>query len=176
MCHPPLVNLLLSAAALSVSLSLSGCVRWEQDSTSSPQPPSGYMSGEILNSYPSTADMFAGEGGAVPLDIGRSEPDEGAPAPLDAAPPADMMTAPPITAPDCIEGDLRQRQPCGYERCTRGAWETPASPRESCNGHDDDCDGTTDEGFNVGANCFTRVDNCSTPGEFVCNLMTQSVM
>ena len=87
-----------------------------------------------------------------------------------------MMAPPPITDPDCMEGDLRQKQPCGYERCTRGAWETPASPRESCNAHDDDCDGTTDEGFNVGANCFTRVDNCSTPGEFVCNLMTQSVM
>jgi hypothetical protein len=98
------------------------------------------------------------------------------PPPPDAAPPVDMMAPPPITDPDCTEGDLRQKQPCGYERCTRGAWEVPSSPRESCNEHDDDCDGTADEGFNVGANCFTRVDGCSTPGEFVCNTMTQSVM
>lgn len=94
---------------------------------------------------------------------------------MDMAPPEPDML-PPITEPPCAEGEIRLTQPCGYERCRLGEWIEPESLRESCNNHDDDCDTTVDETFNVGAECFTRVDGCSANGSFTCDPATLSVM
>ncbi|MBW2704058.1 MAG: putative metal-binding motif-containing protein [Deltaproteobacteria bacterium] len=69
----------------------------------------------------------------------------------------------------CTDGD---EQPCsvdegicvaGIELCESGAWtgclngQLPAD-QELCNGHDDDCDGETDEDFPLG-------EACTAPGE-----------
>ena len=40
---------------------------------------------------------------------------------------------------------------------------------ESCNGWDDDCDGSTDEGFDLGRACDEGVGACSARGVLVCN-------
>ncbi len=43
------------------------------------------------------------------------------------------------------------------------------APRdESCNGEDDDCDGETDEGFDLGGACEEGVGTCRSAGVFVC--------
>lgn len=94
--------------------------------------------------------------------------------PMDMAPPAQDAT-PPIEGPACMEGAIRLKEPCGYERCRLGEWIEPSSYRESCNGHDDDCDEIVDESFNLGTECFTRVDGCSVSGAFACDPMTLSV-
>ena len=91
----------------------------------------------------------------------------------DMGPEPDML--PPVEGGDCTEGELRLIEPCGYERCRLGQWTTPSSLRESCNEHDDDCDGTVDETFNVGSTCFTRSEGCNVEGVFACNPETLSV-
>jgi hypothetical protein len=54
-----------------------------------------------------------------------------------------------------------------------GALTCDASPGaagvESCNGIDDDCDGSTDEDFDLGAACFAGVGLCQRPGVQVCD-------
>ena len=95
--------------------------------------------------------------------------------PMDDMEPAPQDALPPIEEPACMEGAIRLKEPCGYERCRLGEWIEPSSYRESCNGHDDDCDNTIDETFNVGAECFTRVNGCSVSGAFACDPMTLSV-
>lgn len=42
---------------------------------------------------------------------------------------------------------------------------------EVCNGKDDNCDGTKDEGFGVGVACTTGVGACQAPGLVACNMM-----
>ena len=42
---------------------------------------------------------------------------------------------------------------------------------ETCNGIDDNCDGTKDEGFSVGGACTTGLGACQASGMFSCNLM-----
>ncbi|MFN3202856.1 MAG: MopE-related protein, partial [Bradymonadia bacterium] len=45
----------------------------------------------------------------------------------------------------------------------------PGQPvAESCNGLDDNCDGQTDEGFNLGADCSEGVGQCAAAGRIVC--------
>ena len=44
----------------------------------------------------------------------------------------------------CTEGERRLASPCGFESCESGRW-SPSEQFEYCNGHDDDCDGVTDE-------------------------------
>ncbi|MCA9540119.1 MAG: hypothetical protein KC620_14575, partial [Myxococcales bacterium] len=39
---------------------------------------------------------------------------------------------------------------------------------ETCDGADDDCDGTVDEGFRLGQPCSGGVGACTRPGQFVC--------
>jgi hypothetical protein len=41
--------------------------------------------------------------------------------------------------------------------------------RESCNRIDDDCDGTTDEGFPIGDDCTSGFGVCQQEGHFICN-------
>jgi MYXO-CTERM domain-containing protein len=42
---------------------------------------------------------------------------------------------------------------------------------EICNGIDDNCDGTTDEGFSVGGACTSGLGACQAMGTFTCDLM-----
>lgn len=42
---------------------------------------------------------------------------------------------------------------------------------EVCNGIDDNCDGTKDEGFSVGGACMLGLGACQASGSFTCNLM-----
>ncbi|MBK6512650.1 MAG: hypothetical protein IPG04_00680 [Polyangiaceae bacterium] len=44
----------------------------------------------------------------------------------------------------------------------------PGSQAETCDGEDDDCDGTTDDGFNLGAACTSGVGECETSGALIC--------
>ena len=41
---------------------------------------------------------------------------------------------------------------------------------ELCNGVDDNCDGTTDEGFSVGGACTSGLGSCQAAGKFACSL------
>jgi len=56
--------------------------------------------------------------------------------------------------------------------CTNGqpGQCTPGSPSpETCNGVDDDCDGTTDNGFDIGASCTVGIGACQSAGVKVCS-------
>ena len=47
---------------------------------------------------------------------------------------------------------------------------TPGRPgRETCNGTDDDCDGSVDEGFDLGSACREGVGVCADEGHIVCD-------
>jgi hypothetical protein len=61
----------------------------------------------------------------------------------------------------------------GEWRCNEGIVECDAAPAmptpEQCNAVDDDCDGATDEGFQVGAPCQAEgLGQCATSGTIVC--------
>nr|AYM52589.1 cell surface protein [Aetherobacter sp.] len=45
----------------------------------------------------------------------------------------------------------------------------PGSIAEVCNGLDDNCDGSVDEGYNVGGTCSVGVGGCATKGAIVCD-------
>jgi hypothetical protein len=45
----------------------------------------------------------------------------------------------------------------------------PGSQAEVCDGKDNDCDGASDNGFNVGASCTAGNGACQTSGAFVCD-------
>ncbi len=61
----------------------------------------------------------------------------------------------------------------GQQQCLNGDYQAclgqtlPAT--EACNQMDDDCDGDTDEGFNVGNACTAGVGECSRTGTIQCN-------
>jgi hypothetical protein len=80
--------------------------------------------------------------------------------------------APCYSGPDGTEGVGRCR--AGVRRCDDGelavACEGAVGPTdEACNGLDDDCDGTTDEGFEVvGEACVEGVGACAVAGLFRC--------
>jgi hypothetical protein len=69
---------------------------------------------------------------------------------------------------DCTDGETRDcTNACGtgVQRCTRGAWtacSAPSGRAETCNGVDDDCDGTTDEGLarECMSVCGTGIEMC----------------
>jgi len=67
-------------------------------------------------------------------------------------------------------GECRQ----GVHRCVAGAWAAQCEGErlpsgERCDGTDDDCDGETDEGFEVGAVCTTGTGACAQDGVVVCS-------
>jgi hypothetical protein len=83
---------------------------------------------------------------------------------------------------DCdgsVDEDVAPLAGCGVGRCAvepppacvggvPQACEPGAPASEVCNGQDDDCDGTTDEGFDLGASCTVGLGACARDGERVC--------
>ena len=62
----------------------------------------------------------------------------------------------------------------GQTNCANGAIECvadvmPGSQMEICDGQDDDCDGTIDDGFNLGNGCTNGQGTCQTSGTIVCD-------
>ena len=62
----------------------------------------------------------------------------------------------------------------GTTACTAGAVKcnatiTPGSQMETCDSKDNNCDGTVDEGFNLGQVCTSGVGACATTGVLVCD-------
>ncbi|MCB9543944.1 MAG: VCBS repeat-containing protein [Myxococcales bacterium] len=88
----------------------------------------------------------------------------------DATPDA----ANPDAAPPCEDGVV---EPCelaagcaGQRTCARGAFGGCIPPAETCNGADDDCDGTPDEGFpGLGDPCSAGVGACAADGLLTCD-------
>ncbi len=66
-----------------------------------------------------------------------------------------------------VDGTI-QCTPMGGAACTAMAGSPKA---ETCNGVDDNCDGTTDEGFDLGGACSAGKGACQADGAFVCNAM-----
>ena len=46
---------------------------------------------------------------------------------------------------------------------------TPGTQAEICDAQDNDCDGSTDEGFNVGASCTAGLGACEATGNIICD-------
>ncbi len=65
----------------------------------------------------------------------------------------------------CVEGTLICDIPTGGVICSDGTGSTT----EICNSMDDDCDGTTDEGFNVGMACDGADGDTCNEGSLQCN-------
>lgn len=62
----------------------------------------------------------------------------------------------------------------GLTTCSSGAIQCipnimPNAQMETCNALDDDCNGQTDEGFNLGAACSNGVGTCAAAGVIACN-------
>lgn len=61
----------------------------------------------------------------------------------------------------------------GQARCDAIAG-TPSA--ELCDGRDNDCDGTRDEGFGIGASCTVGASRCANSGHYVCAANNQSAV
>jgi Notch-like protein len=76
--------------------------------------------------------------------------------------------------PVCQDG---AQQPCPEERCKGaiqtcegGQWGACVGPAETCDGEDNDCDGTVDNGFEgLGEACTNGMGLCAAMGTVVCN-------
>jgi len=80
----------------------------------------------------------------------------------------------------CTDGTT---QPCGssnvgacqygIQTCSGGQWGTCVGSveptTETCDGTDNDCDGTTDEGYNLGIICSVGIGSCERTGAYVCS-------
>ena len=85
----------------------------------------------------------------------------------------------PEAGQSCTTG-LSQVCSAGLTTCNAGVIEcvpevAPGTFPETCNGVDDDCDSSVDEGFNVGAVCVVGVGGCEDGGLIVCDGMGGSV-
>jgi MYXO-CTERM domain-containing protein len=64
----------------------------------------------------------------------------------------------------------------GLNNCNAGVLEcvpnvAPGSVTETCNGIDDDCNNTVDDGYNIGGTCFVGIGGCSEQGKYACDGM-----
>jgi hypothetical protein len=102
----------------------------------------------------------------------RPDPDDArVPAPDARLPDPDADVTDPDAATPCEPGEVRACESAcagSTETCIDGAFGPCTPPAEQCNGLDDDCDGQTDEGFDVGADCVSGVGACEAPGTTVC--------
>ena len=73
------------------------------------------------------------------------------------------------TQPTCTTGGYWE---CDYasNATARGdVYESPETATSGCDGKDNDCDGQTDEGFNVGQTCYAGQGVCRAQGQYQCN-------
>jgi hypothetical protein len=110
----------------------------------------------------------------------RPDPDDArVPAPDARLPDPDADVTDPDAATPCEPGEVRACESAcagSTETCIDGAFGPCTPPAEQCNGLDDDCDGQTDEGFDVGADCVSGVGACEAPGTTVCAADGQGVL
>ncbi|MFB6350956.1 MAG: MopE-related protein [Bradymonadaceae bacterium] len=92
----------------------------------------------------------------------------------------DSSASPSGESCDCSSGETK---PCGTDQgvcqtgqatCTDGSWgecqEQTTGGAEACDGRDNDCDGTVDNGFpQKGATCTVGTGVCERSGTYVCN-------
>ncbi len=104
--------------------------------------------------------------GAVPGDP-RDEVCNGVDDDCDGAPDEGLLVGDPCEVG--VGACLRVGEGiCGDDGPAVCSAEPGAPVREVCNGIDDDCDGTTDEGFAVGSPCSAGIGECQTEGQRVC--------
>ena len=66
---------------------------------------------------------------------------------------------------------------CGVQRCVGGQWTECGPVPETCNGSDDDCDGSADENLGIGSVCSNRQDNgCVAAGVRSCHVDTEELI
>ena len=122
--------------------------------------------GQCVEPMPGEFDLGTGSG-----DVGARE---------DAAPPAEQDTGPSVDADDPSR-DAKLETDGGQPVRDAEVVEDLAVPvdrgiqdacapvgEELCNGADDDCDGQTDEGFDLGDACTTGVGGCFAVGAWRC--------
>ena len=83
---------------------------------------------------------------------------------------AERCTTPNAVRP-CIGERSERLQDCSaaFQRCEQNYWSVCQSGQELCNALDDDCDGSTDEGFDLGNECFLGQGQCIGSGVLACN-------
>ncbi|MFO0755399.1 MAG: MopE-related protein [Byssovorax sp.] len=86
----------------------------------------------------------------------------------------------PGAGQDCMSGLPGVCSP-GVTNCAAGGVlqcvpdVSPGTLAETCNGSDDDCNGTVDDGFNVGSMCADGVGACRSEGTVSCDAMGGAV-
>ncbi len=79
---------------------------------------------------------------------------------------------------DCAEGETRVCvESCGVASCVDGRFGPCQAVGELCNDHDDNCNGTVDEGYaGLGVGCVVDQNGCSSNGVRVCGADQRSVI
>ena len=107
----------------------------------------------------------------------------------DVRPAAEVCDGVDNDCDQAVDEDVGAGQPCtvgvgacarqGVRRCLDGVGSCVAEPgrpeAERCNGVDDDCDGTADEGIPLGAPCEVGEGVCARSGETVCGPLGEAV-
>jgi hypothetical protein len=79
----------------------------------------------------------------------------------------------PMDPTDCENNETKSCGPCNYgtQSCADGFWSSCRVPGlvELCDGKDNNCDGQTDEGFNLGQTCYLGESICRDEGVYICS-------